>query len=210
MDKPPTTESFEQLAIPLLRSLLRQALWLTQNEAEDVFVTGAVGSWTSPWMQFFNAYGLGRAKELGFATDPLFAATTARWFTGLINTSGFPEMIVTYRFPVEARSGGFFATWAALTGALTPAYLTGNGWTTAQGETGPLSARFGLNVSSEGYAAWAVPAASFVASEPGGAQAWTWMQANVFSQIPDFASLTPKWAIVPRTDANALPAMPTH
>ena len=30
----PSTASFEQLAIPLLPSLLRQALWLTQNEAE--------------------------------------------------------------------------------------------------------------------------------------------------------------------------------
>ena len=40
MDTPQTitgtssTASFEQLAIPLLPSLLRQALWLTQNEAE--------------------------------------------------------------------------------------------------------------------------------------------------------------------------------
>jgi RNA polymerase sigma-70 factor, ECF subfamily len=34
MNNPPTTESFEQLAIPLLPSLLRHALWLTQNEAE--------------------------------------------------------------------------------------------------------------------------------------------------------------------------------
>ena len=40
MDTPDTipaassTASFEQLAIPLLPSLLRQALWLTQNEAE--------------------------------------------------------------------------------------------------------------------------------------------------------------------------------
>jgi RNA polymerase sigma-70 factor, ECF subfamily len=34
MDNPPKTESFEQLAIPLLPSLLRHALWLTRNEAE--------------------------------------------------------------------------------------------------------------------------------------------------------------------------------
>jgi RNA polymerase sigma-70 factor (ECF subfamily) len=34
MDTPPTAESFEQLAIPLLPSLLRHARWLTQNEAE--------------------------------------------------------------------------------------------------------------------------------------------------------------------------------
>lgn len=34
MHNPPTTESFEQLAIPLLPALLRHALWLTQNEAE--------------------------------------------------------------------------------------------------------------------------------------------------------------------------------
>jgi RNA polymerase sigma-70 factor (ECF subfamily) len=34
MDNPPTSASFEQLAIPLLPSLLRHALWLTQNEAE--------------------------------------------------------------------------------------------------------------------------------------------------------------------------------
>lgn len=31
---PPPSSSFEQLAIPLLPSLLRHALWLTQNEAE--------------------------------------------------------------------------------------------------------------------------------------------------------------------------------
>ena len=34
MHSPLATESFEQLAIPLLPSLLRHALWLTQNEAE--------------------------------------------------------------------------------------------------------------------------------------------------------------------------------
>ena len=34
MNNPPTTESFEQLAVPLLPALLRHALWLTQNEAE--------------------------------------------------------------------------------------------------------------------------------------------------------------------------------
>lgn len=34
MHDPPTAESFEQLAVPLLPALLRHALWLTQNEAE--------------------------------------------------------------------------------------------------------------------------------------------------------------------------------
>ena len=40
---------------------------------------------------------------------------------------------------------------------------------------------------------------------------WEWMLANVYDVIPDWASSTggPKWAILPRTDTNVLPAKPT-
>ncbi|MGH7063696.1 MAG: hypothetical protein ACREET_06435, partial [Stellaceae bacterium] len=149
------------------------------GEATGVFVPGAVGSWTSPWMQYYAIYGLGRAKEIGFAAEPMLAHT-AVWLTGLVNNSGYPELVAQYREPVEARGGGFFATWAALIAALEPSWLTGAGYVSTDGGIS-LPAYWAQNLNADGRQGWALAAAGFLTGEPGGAQMWSWMQANVYN-----------------------------
>ena len=181
-----------------------------QNEAPGIFVPGAVGTITSPWMQYYLIYGLGRAKEVGFAAEPLVAHTAA-WFTGLVNNSGYPTLVAQYEMPVEKSGGGFFATWAAMIAALKPAWVTGNGYVSTDGGVS-LPAYWAQNLNADGRQGWAIAAAGFLTGEPGGAQMWSWVQQHVYNAIGDWASnpgAGPKWAVLPRTDANALPAMPT-
>ncbi|HUC71290.1 MAG TPA: hypothetical protein VMS01_08880, partial [Stellaceae bacterium] len=46
--------------------------------------------------------------------------------------------------------------------------------------------------------------------DAGAATAWGWYRPNVYQMIPqDALQGDPKWAIVPRTDTNALPPQPT-
>ncbi len=183
---------------------------ISQNEAPGIFVPGAVGTITSPWMQYYLIYGLGRAKEVGFAAEPLLAHTAA-WLTGLVNNSGYPTLVAQYEMPVEKSGGGFFATWAAMIAALKPAWLTGNGYVSTDGGVS-LPAYWAQNLNADGRQGWAIAAAGFLTGEPGGAQMWSWMQQHVYNAIGDWASnpgAGPKWAVLPRTDANALPAMPT-
>ncbi|HEY1301807.1 MAG TPA: hypothetical protein VGF07_15005, partial [Stellaceae bacterium] len=59
---------------------------------------------------------------------------------------------------------------------------------------------------------WLQAPVSYVATEPGGTATWTWYDQNVRqpiarSQQPQ--GKEPKWAILPRTDTNPLPSMPT-
>ncbi len=70
---------------------------------------------------------------------------------------------------------------------------------------------FAADLGVEGYPLYLLGGMAMLddAGAPGAAQAWSWMKANV--ETPAAASLTtaPKWAIVPRTDSNTLPAIPT-
>ncbi|MGH7060423.1 MAG: hypothetical protein ACREFH_08565, partial [Stellaceae bacterium] len=182
------------------------------NVSGGIFAPDAVGSWTSPWMQYYAIYGLGRAKEVGFAAEPLLAHTAA-WLTGLVNNSGYPELLAAYRMPVEKRGGGFFASWRALVAALQPGWLTGQGWTPRTSTATSLDQYFARNLNADGRQAWAIAAAGFLTGEPGGAQAWAWIERHVYTRITDWASnpgAGPKWAVLPRTDRNLLPAMPPH
>jgi hypothetical protein len=46
--------------------------------------------------------------------------------------------------------------------------------------------------------------------DAGATQAWRWYRPNVYQMIPqDALQGDPKWAIVPRTDMNALPPQAT-
>ena len=158
---------------------------ISENEQAGIYLPGAVSTFTSPWMQYYVLYALGRAQELGFGTGPLLA-WDGQWLTSMINNSGDPLLISFYQLPVEKSGGGFFPTWPDVLGALTPTYLS----------TG-LPAYFAQNLQSDGRDAWVAPALSYLYDQPGGAQAWTWYQQNVYSVVPDY-NTNPRWAIIPR------------
>ena len=173
--------------------------------------TSIVGSFTTPWMQWYNTYSFGRVAELGFAIKAL-SAYTGTYLLGMINNSGDPKLTALYEAPAESTSGVYFTTWPEMESGLTSAYLSGNE------SDGGLPAFFASELYNEGYQAYATPGLAMLvdAGDTGAAQAWQWWQANVYSVLNSSAAVAgssfsrdPTWAIVPRTDNNMLPPQPT-
>ncbi|HUC69986.1 MAG TPA: hypothetical protein VMS01_02220, partial [Stellaceae bacterium] len=116
-----------------------------------------------------------------------------------------------------APPGGFYPTWAATVAALTPAYVTGANWpATGNSGVGDLVQFFARELTQtgrdDGYPFWAMPGLAMAVDhgDAGAVPAWDWFASNVYQGITRGAIPgDPKWAIVPRTDTNALPAQPT-
>ena len=151
-------------------------------------------------MEHYLIYGLGRAKELGFAVEPIFAKTVP-FLIGEVN-SGLPQIINNYWLPVADQNGKWL-TWPAVLATFTPNYAS----TANPPPARSAVTRYKADLGSEGYPAYAIAAGAMAQSEPGGAATWAWLHANPYPAIP-FAS-APKWNIVPRADTNVLPAQPT-
>jgi hypothetical protein len=188
---------------------------IAEDVADGWDIAGAVGSETSPWMQWYVQYALGREAELGFAARPLQLYSGA-YPLGLLNSSGQPWAINVYQMPVEQAGGGFLATWPALFAALTPQYLspTGTPVDPATGQPSGLAngpTAFADDLGVESYPLYLLGGVAMLddAAAPGAAQAWSWMKANVENGAGPALFAMPKWAIVPRTDTNALPPQPT-
>jgi hypothetical protein len=181
--------------------------------------TSNVGAFNDPWMQWYVQYSLGRAAELGFAAGPL-ALHTGQFLIGLINNSGYPELVANYEEPSADSSGNWIASWPAYVATYQPAFLTGTGWNYGNGGdplscdwngTGCNNSGVGSEQYPQGYEAYASAALATLADEdaPGAAQAEAWMQPNVYAAIGAQWATDPSWAIIPRTDTNVLPPQPT-
>ncbi|HEY3910881.1 MAG TPA: hypothetical protein VGM07_13450, partial [Stellaceae bacterium] len=189
-----------------------------ENNVNGGTFAANVGSYTSPWMQWYVQYALGRVEELGFASDALRAKAGA-FLSGVIDNSGYPKLIGMYEFPVETNyvsnpPGGYPATWAAQVAEIPMPFLTGNGWNPAgNGGAGDLDQYFAANLFDDGRPIWAMGGLAMMVDhgDAGAAQAWRWFIPNVYQLIGAGGSLQwdPKWAIVPRADTNTLPAQPT-
>jgi hypothetical protein len=159
---------------------------------------------TSTYMQYLVIYALGRAHELGFAARPLHVYS-GKWLADMVNVSGHPRLIASYRLPVGSRvtatSPGKYFTWnEVVTQALTSSYVNkvDNFFTTG-------------GVPVESYAAnTRIAIASMVDNNvPGATQALSWLKPNIYDKIGDNAA-NPQWNILPRTDTNVLPAVSTY
>ncbi|MGA8379650.1 MAG: hypothetical protein WB710_00805, partial [Stellaceae bacterium] len=187
----------------------------SENVNYGWYVAGTVGNITSPWMQWYVQYALGREAELGFAAKPLQVYSGA-YPIGMIDNSGTPWAINIYQIPVEKLGGGFLATWPALLATLTPQYLspTGTPVDPATGQPSGLAngpTAFANDLGVESYPLYLLGGVAMLddAAAPGAAQAWSWMKANVENGAGPALFAMPKWAIVPRTDTNPLPPQPT-
>ncbi len=211
--KAPVMQNWESTGAPGPNSQLEASVAEMVNLG--VYNQNAVGSFTSPWMQWYVQFAIGREAELGFAAKPLQVYSGA-YPIGLVNNSGQPWMVNTYQMPVEQAAGGFLNGWPAVIATLTPQYLSPTG-VLVNPTTGVATGRangpsaFAADLGAEGYPLYLLGGMAMLddAGAPGAAQAWSWMKANV--ETPAAAGLTtaPKWAIVPRTDSNTLPAIPT-
>jgi hypothetical protein len=211
--KAPTMHNWESNGSPGPNAAANTTI--LENVNNGIYVSGAVGSETSPWMAWYLQYALGRQAELGFAAKPLQTYTGA-YPISLINTSGQPWGIDIYQMPVEQSAGGFLNGWPAVFATLTPQYLSPTG-VLVDPATGQPSGRpnglaaFAGDLGIEGYPLYLLGGMAMLddAGAPGAAQAWAWMKANVETPAEPALLSAPKWAIVPRTDTNVLPAQPT-
>ncbi|HEV2097891.1 MAG TPA: hypothetical protein VGR45_03075, partial [Stellaceae bacterium] len=75
-------------------------------ENDTTFATNAAGTYTAPWMQWYDQYAIGRATELGFA-----AKAVQLWLgaypVNMITNSGTPQLVALYESPVEMPATGF-------------------------------------------------------------------------------------------------------
>jgi hypothetical protein len=181
-------------------SAIQQAAW--------GMAVGANGSFDDPWMMWYVQYTLGRLAELGFASRPN-QLHSGRYIIGMIGSSA-PILVALYQIPVEKAGGGWWATWSDLIAkGMDSNYLDGGQ------ARGGLPAYFRNNLSASGRQVWGTPGLAMLVDQnaPGAAAAWSWWKASVYSKVPGshlvpFTS-DPRWAILPRTDRNVLPAQPT-
>lgn len=193
--KPPLLHNWESNGYPATPSSS-----ITHNEKSGIYQPGKVGSFTSPWMQYFVLYALGRVKELGYPAEAL-SAYSSRWLVDMITKTGKPELVSVYQMPVEKlavkgsdgswASGGFFTWREILSDALTPEYLS---------MELPKRHKNMLSSVGEGYNWQVLPAISYAveAGIPGAAAALAWYRENVYSNLVGLAD-NPKWAILPRS-----------
>ena len=168
---------------------------------KPVVNAGQVTGFTSPWMNWYLIYALGREKELGFAVEPILAKT-APFLVGMVNSS-LPQMINNYWLPVADGNHNLARKLARGRGDIHPQLRLDR-------ESAPANsviANYESDLRNDGYPAYAIAAGAMAAGEPGGAAAWNWLHTNPYPAI-DFAD-APKWNLVPRIDANILPAQPT-
>ena len=213
--KAPTLGNWDSNGAPGPNSQTSANSSVWANLQNGIFASGAASTITDPWMNGFLTYALGREAELGFAARPLQEYTGA-WATSLIDSSGQPWAINVYEMPVEQAAGGFFPSWAATFAAFTPQYLSPTGvpidpTTNAPSGTQNGPTAFANDLGVEGYPLYQLGGMAMLddAGAPGAAQAEAWLKANVITPAMSAIETAPTWDIVPRTDANALPAIPT-
>jgi hypothetical protein len=176
-----------------------------------------VGAFNDPWMEHYIGYALGRAYELGFAAQGLLNFV-GEYETGLIDTSGYPDLLGNYEEPSTTSAGAWLASWPAYIATYETPFLTGNGYTGGAAQ-GSVPQQFGSVSGGEGELynqgydayAWAAMAGLVNAGVSGAAQAEAWLNTNVYQPILNSGSWAadPSWDIVPRTDTHTLPAVAT-
>src|SRR4051812_21340520 len=117
--QPPSLHNWESNGNP---QHTEQSSDIINNQKTGIYQDGTVGSFTSPWMQYYVLYALGRMKEVGFAAGPLLNYS-GKWLTDMILHSGNPKLIAVYRIPVEKNGGGFMTWQEILTNGFTADYI---------------------------------------------------------------------------------------
>jgi hypothetical protein len=148
--------------------------------------TTLTGGETSPWMQGYLIYGLGRLVELGISeATPLLAwvgqneiDTTQQ--AGVIN----PKSVGQYRIPDVAANGTWMTTWAQVAAGYGSYNLDG------------FWASGGIDQPLNGYPYIAQAALSMTTNLTNGAAAWSWISPLTTGQA--LQNDYPTWAILPR------------
>jgi len=172
------------------------------NAAQQLngLVPGADGTIDNPWMNAYAEYALGRAAELGFPVKQIQAQAELLPI-GVIGSTA-PWMLNAYSMGPEKQGGGYWPTWAAyIAGGADPTYVA--------------NLQSAHSVASGAYAPTYGPGLAQAVDDgvPGAAAAWAWFQTNVYNVALSAGNGTfagdQRYAILPRTDTNVLPAQST-
>jgi hypothetical protein len=166
---------------------------LCDNTVNDLTVSH---SCISPWMQDYLVYSLGRARELGYATDALLNWVGPNIINQVTDPTFNPYLLTAYRVGTVKQSGpSLFTSWADVKTGFLPA---------VQSETDfyPGAVYQGTQSDADGNVQPAAAVVALLANQTNGTAAWNWMATNVEPAI--FGDL--KWAILPRTAVTPPPS----
>jgi len=164
----------------------------------DPTLTSAVKEATSLWMENFVICALGTVRDFGWHTDNLLTFMSQRVFNLALNPVVNPYLTASYRFPTTlVATNNWVQTWGAVNANF----------------TAPLPTQFDPNEDTDnGYNFIALGSSSFVYPYTSGSytgqQAWNWLRANIPSQ-GNFATISPKFDIMPRTGTSPTDPPPT-
>lgn len=171
---------------------------VSTGQVQETIDPAEAYSATSPWMQNFLIYGLGRAQELGYPTDTLLSWVGSNLIGQLTDPDYNPYLSGSYRMPTAKKDPRrWYQSWAeTMTGFLDSA-VTVSGFNTTS-----------VNDVQHGYPYIALSATSMVANQPGGAQAWNWISGKLLGN--PLLNANPKWALVPRSISTIIlpPSVP--
>jgi hypothetical protein len=150
--------------------------------------------------QSILTYALGRAKELGHATDKLLTYV-APMYVGILTNAGFNKYMLGGRMPTVAVSGtAYFTTWAGLKSGfhtdVTACQAVG-GCDFVGGFVVQNSSSYALNGPEGGYEFMGQAATSMIYGESGGPAAWTALESTG-TVAASATNDVPNWAIIPR------------
>jgi hypothetical protein len=176
-------------------------------QAEYGINPSAVSEAISLFEASFLTYALGRAKELGYATDALLSYVAPMW-TGIVPT--YKYILNSGRVPTIF-SGAYFTTWSS---AWNGYYATLSACTSGGGC--PFSGSYhvrdqsafwksGAGSGNPSFDIMATAAISMIAGEPGGSTAWNTLVSDGMTNISEFAD-DPSWAILPRSASTSNPS----
>jgi hypothetical protein len=165
------------------------------ENGSSAFVQGLdktkISSALSTWEQNFMMFALGRARELGYPTDALVSWLAPNIIGQLTDPDYDPHLIASNRTPtVNKVDGKHFATWRELRSAFPPEFDARKNFADR------------LHNADHGYSVIAIAAAAAAAHEPGGAEAWKWIQQHAAIPAKRALDANPKWTIIPREHGN--------
>ena len=142
----------------------------------------------SPFEFSLMMFALGRARELGYPADALVAWQAVNIIGQLTSPDYNPYLISRYRIPeTRVSDHKYFTTWAEKKSGYVASAVT-------EAES---VFRDKLTDPDHGYSLIALTGAAYVADQPGGAAAWSFMEREAL--VSPYLNDNPKWAIIPRS-----------
>jgi hypothetical protein len=169
--------------------------WWCGNAGQvDSSLTAKVADATKPWMENFYICALGMLRDFGYTTDNVLNFMANRQFNLDLNSSVDHFLVAQYTVPGMNTSGAWIPTWAAFSSTT---YFTSlpTGWANQSSSWDNSYQAIAYGASSYLYPYTATDGSGFT-----GVSNWAWIKANIPNQAL-FATVSPKFGIVPRTRA---------